>query len=166
MKGADESMTDKTAKKVEKLVQAEREISINDCTHCVAIPGQNQAINIVHPFTGRMIYGEKTVAECIEENPGAVVMTLDELCKQIAERQHTPIAWDETTEEEYDYGLNVLPPAIWVRDGFMVGEPYDHDASNGQPRFQAFRQREGVYEKANRPMTRAEFRQELGVKKE
>ena len=155
-------MTGNVSQKVEKLVQAEREISINDCPDCIAVPGQNHAIDIMHPVTGRTIYGNKTVEEVQAENPGAEVMTLDELCRQVAERQHTPITWEESTEEDYDYGLNVLPPAIWIKGGFMVGEPYDHDASNGKPRFQAFRQRGDIYEKATRPMTREEFRNEMG----
>ena len=152
-------MTKNTARKIEQLQKAENEITINDCTHVVAVPGQNQAVDIIHPITGRMIYGERTVAECIAENPGAVVMTFDELTQQIADRQHTPIGWEPSTYEAFDYGLCVLPPAIWIGGTFMVGEPYDHDAGNGQPRFQAYRQRGEVYEKANRPMTRAEFRE-------
>jgi len=152
-----------TAKKVEKLVKAGRELSVSDCTECVAVPGQNNCIDVIHPFTGQMVYGERTVAECIADNPGAVVMPMDELTRQIAERQHTPITWEPSTYEAFDYGLNVLPPAIWIGGGFMIGEPYDHDAGNGQPRFQAFRQLGDKYEKANRPMTRAEFREEMGA---
>ena len=152
-------MTKNTARKIEQLQKAENEITINDCTHVVAVPGHNQAVDIIHPITGRMIYGGKTVAECIADNPGAVVMTFDELTSQIAERQHTPIVWEPSTYEAFDYGLNVLPPAIWIRGGFMVGEPCDHDAETGQPRFQAFRERGDIYERASRPMTRAEFRE-------
>ena len=33
----------------------------------------------------------------------------------------------ECTEEDFDYGLGVLPPACWFRhgSGFAIGEPYD-----------------------------------------
>jgi len=151
----------KTSEKVEKLVQAEREISINDCPDCIAVPGQDNVIDVMHPITGQTIYGNKTIKQVQEENPGAKVMTLDAFCEEKAERQHLPIKWELSTYEAFDYGLNVLPPAIWIKDGFMVGEPYDHDAGNGQPRFQAYRQRGDIYEKANRPMTREEFRNEI-----
>lgn len=39
-------------------------------------------------------------------------MTADELSKQ----------WEEETEEEYEYGLEVLPPIRWKGNAFMVGE--------------------------------------------
>ena len=32
--------------------------------------------------------------------------------------------WKEITEEEYEYALNVLPPAKWHSGGFFVSEPY------------------------------------------
>ena len=139
-------------------------LSLNDCTHCIAVPGQDTAIDLVHPITGRTIYGNKTLAEIKAERPeyaDAELLPFDEFSRQVAERQHSPIKWEATTEEAYTYGLEVLPPAAWVRGGFLVGEPYDHDAGNGQPRFQAFRHKGDQYEKANRPMTRAEFRQAM-----
>jgi len=157
-------MTNKTAEKVEQLVEARRELSINDCTHCIAVPGQVNAIDLVHPITGRTIYGNKTLGEIRAERPeyaNAELMAFDDYREQAAAIQRTPIAWGETTEEDYDYGLNVLPPALWIKGGFLVGEPCDHDAGNGQPRFQAFRDDRGKCEKSNRPLTRAEFRQEL-----
>jgi len=57
--------------------------------------------------------------------------------------------------------LEVLPPALWLRGGFLVGEPFDHDAGNGQPRYGAYRRIDGGYMVASRPMTTAEFRAEL-----
>ena len=154
-----------TSGKIEQLVTGERELSLNDCTHCIAVPGENTAIDLVHPITGRTVYGNKTLAQVRKERPeyaGAELMTWDDFSQAVADRQHAPVEWAETTEEDYDYGLNVLPPALWIKGGFLVGEPYDHDMSNGQPRFQAFRQDRGKPEKSNRPMTRAEFRRELG----
>ena len=32
----------------------------------------------------------------------------------------------ETTEEKYDYGLNVLPPEMLEGPDFLVGEPVTH----------------------------------------
>jgi len=145
------------------MTTTEKSLHVSQCSDCIAVPGQNSCVDVINPITGRTWYGRKTVAECIADNPGAEVMTFDELTRQIAERQHTPITWDPSTYEAFDYGLNVLPPAIWIGGGFMVGEPCDHDAETGKPRFQAFRQHgvgpDSIYERANRPMTCAEFRE-------
>jgi hypothetical protein len=32
----------------------------------------------------------------------------------------------ECSEERYDEMLGVLPPALWLSKGFLVGEPFDH----------------------------------------
>jgi hypothetical protein len=32
----------------------------------------------------------------------------------------------ECTEERWDEMLGVLPPALWIAKGFLVGEPFDH----------------------------------------
>jgi hypothetical protein len=32
----------------------------------------------------------------------------------------------ECSEERYDEMLGVLPPALWLAKGFLVGEPFDH----------------------------------------
>lgn len=36
------------------------------------------------------------------------------------------MAIKECTEERYDEMLGILPPALWVGKGFLVGERYDH----------------------------------------
>jgi len=154
-------MTNNTPKKIEKLVSPQNSLHVSQCEFCVAVPGQNSCVDVINPITALTWYGGKTVVQAIEENPGAEVMTLDEFTRQMAERQHTPIEWEPSTYEAFDYGLNVLPPAIWIGGAFMVGEPCDHDASNGKPRFQAFRESGDIYEKATRPMTRDEFREEV-----
>jgi len=146
------------ASKVEKLVKPQASLHVSQCESCVTIPGENHAIDMINPITLKTWYGGKTISECISEHPGAEVMTVDELCRQVAERQHTPIVWQETTREDYEYGMNVLPPIMFTMSSFMVSEAWDHDASNGQPRYQAYRQRGDKYEKANRPMTREEFK--------
>jgi len=71
-------------------------------------------------------YSKKTRAEFIAE--GYKVLTLDEL---------TPITnnfldslcdnWKEITSDDYDYALNVLPPAKWSNGGFYVPEAYTHN---------------------------------------
>jgi hypothetical protein len=32
----------------------------------------------------------------------------------------------ECTAERYEEMLGVLPPALWLAKGFLVGEPFDH----------------------------------------
>lgn len=65
--------------------------------------------------------------------------------------------WQHTTAERYDEMLGVLPPALWLAHGFLVGEPWDHDAQ-GRPRFAAFVCVDGQHFESSRPMTAAEFR--------
>jgi hypothetical protein len=54
--------------------------------------------------------------------------------------------------------LNILPPIAWNGWAFMVGEPDDHCAATGRPRFRGYRMRGNVYEVASRPLTVAEFK--------
>lgn len=64
----------------------------------------------------------------------------------------------KTTEAKYWEMLEVLPPAIMTGDGFLVGEPMDHNAQ-GQPRFSAFFEYpRGTFYESVGPMTVAEFR--------
>lgn len=109
---------------------------------------------------GLTTYARETFEQIRAEYPNAERMTLDEFCAWKAEQQRTPIEWEPTTEERYFEMLEVLPPALMTSCGFLVGEPMDHDAGNGQPRFHAFRKRGNVFEFASRPMTEAEFRAE------
>jgi hypothetical protein len=32
----------------------------------------------------------------------------------------------EITEQQYDYALSVLPPALWLNNRFLIGEVADH----------------------------------------
>jgi hypothetical protein len=141
-----------------------RKLSVMDCEECVAVPGETM-IDVLHPITGRTVCYDKTLEQIRAERPeyaGAERMTVEAFCAAKAARQRTPITWDETTEAKFTEMLEVLPPAAMVRGGFLVGEPWDHDAGNGQPRFDAFRQIGDRFEAASRPMTRAEFRAEMG----
>jgi hypothetical protein len=40
--------------------------------------------------------------------------------------------WQPSTRERYNDQLNVLFPAEWIGQAFLVGEPYDHDHA-GRP---------------------------------
>lgn len=69
--------------------------------------------------------------------------------------------WKECTEERFDEMLGVLPPALWLAKGFLVGEPFDHRTctvrGNVAPTYAAFVSHAGrFYEGPN--MTEAEFR--------
>jgi hypothetical protein len=65
--------------------------------------------------------------------------------------------WAATTKEIYWDMLEVLPPAAMMGGGFLVGEPVDHHATSGQPRFEAFIKQGEKYSVSSRPITRKEF---------
>jgi hypothetical protein len=150
-----------TAEKIEQLVE-----SAERCVDCFAVADGEHMIDLVHPVTGRtLIYG-KTLEEVQAESPEyatAERMPVEEFLRRKAARQHAPITWAPTTEAKFWEMLECLPPACHVRGGFLVGEPWDHDAVTGEPRFQGFRQRGNVYEIGSRPMTRREFRAQLAA---
>ncbi|MDX9975438.1 MAG: hypothetical protein RBU21_20795, partial [FCB group bacterium] len=115
----------------------------------------------LHPDTGLTWYYGETLSECQVEYPDAEEMTVTEFCEWKAAQQRTPIEWKPTTRERFWEMLECLPPAAFIGAAFLVGEPFDHNALTGAPRFQAFRQRGDVYECGSRPMTAAEFRVEI-----
>jgi hypothetical protein len=126
---------------------------------CFAIRGQTM-IDLINPATGKTaIYG-KTLEDCRQEKgyEQAERMTIDEFCKDKAEAQDAPVVWEPTTKERYREMLECLPPALWLALGFLVGEPWDHHALTGAPRYQAFIHNGNQYLSSNRPMTRAEFK--------
>jgi len=128
---------------------------------CFASKTRQIMIDILHPITGCTMCYNKNLTDCRKEYPDAEEMSVDEFCNWKAAQQRTPIAWSPTTEEKFNEMLCILPPAAMIKGGFLVGEPMDHDAGNGQPRFEAYKQHSGVYEVANRPMTYAEFQSEM-----
>lgn len=125
---------------------------------CFASRQRQTIIDVLDGETGLTVCYGKTLADCRAEYPDAEEMTVEAFCQWKAERQRTPVEWLPTTEARFYEMLECLPPAMWTATGFLVGEPYDHDALSGRPRYQAFRQRGNVFEVANRPMTREEFR--------
>jgi hypothetical protein len=70
------------------------------------------------------------------------------------------MAIKEVTEERYDEMLDMLPPALWVGKGFLVGEPFDHRKCNITGKmsatYTAFFHAKGRYFEGD-PMTTAEF---------
>jgi hypothetical protein len=122
-------------------------------------------VDLVHPLTDKtLIYG-KTLDD-VRAEPGyekAERMAVDDFCKAKANRQDMAITWTETTKGKYWDMLEVLPPAAMSNGGFLVGEPWDHHATTGQPRFSAYREQFDKFYVANRPMTRKEFKAELAA---
>ena len=133
-------------------------VSLDDCTEAFAVPGSDTMIDLLHPVTGRSTINGQSLEEIRQRYPNAEIVNVEVFLAAKAARQDSPIEWSETTEERYDDMLNCLPPAFYGNGGFLVGEPWDHHATSGQPRYQAFRCTGGKYYVASRPMTRAEFK--------
>lgn len=127
-------------------------------SHVFAVPGVDHIIDTVNPDTGRSDINGDTLAEIQARAPGAVLMEFDQYMTEKAARQNTPIQWKPCTKEKYWNALEVLPPACQMGGGFLLGEPMDHSASTGQPRFSAYLQRGKEYVASDRPITIDEFR--------
>ena len=143
------------------IADAVADINMGDCNRCFASQATMSIIDMIHPITGKTLCFGKTLAETKQEYPDAQEMEVDIFCEWKAERQRTPITWEETTESRYWEMLEVLPPEKMLSGAFLVGEPMDHDAGSGKPRFEAFRQDGEKFYKASRPMTLSEFRDEM-----
>ena len=123
---------------------------------CFAVRGQT-CIDTIDPVTGLTTCYRKTLDECRTEYPTAERMTLDEFRESKAREQDTTITWTETTEARYYEMLDVLPPACSRGNGFLVGEPWDHHAITGRPRYQACLFYGGKYYASSRPVSVTEF---------
>ena len=135
-----------------------KELSMMDCTHAFAVPGESNIIDTINPFTNKSWINNESLDEIRLRYPAAEIVEIVQWQADKARRQDTPIIWDETTQEQYDEMLCVLPPAFWERGLFLVGEPSDHHATTGRARFQAYRSLHGKYLAASRPMTIGEAR--------
>lgn len=125
-----------------------------------AVPGDTM-IDLVIPETQLTSIFGKTLEMTRQEYPGAVLMTLDAYCESKAAVQDTAVTWSEVSEEKYFDMLEVLPPAFQRGGAFLVGEPQDHHAVTGRPRFDAFKAVGKKYFTASRPMTVKEFKESL-----
>lgn len=126
-------------------------MTMDDCTHCIA--SGDVCVDLVHPVTGLTICFGKTLEQCREKYPDAELMLFEDFAKRKAANQRSPWEWNETTEEAYNYGLEVLPPAYWKDGVFMVGEPYDHYADTGEPTYQAYKRNKDGYWKSSRAIS-------------
>jgi hypothetical protein len=126
-----------------------------------AVPGQNHILDVINPETGlTAINGDDSAAVTARE-PNAVRMSWSDWQAAAIERQREPAEWKATTRERYHEMLEILPPALWIGGGFLVGEPMDHDFATGAPRFSAYLERHGSYLTSSRPLTATEFRKEV-----
>ena len=68
----------------------------------------------------------------------------------------------EVDDARYDEMLGVLPPALCIDKGFLVGEPFDHRRCKATGRlaasFTAFICYRGKYYESGEAMTAAEFK--------
>jgi len=118
-------------------------------------------IDMIDPDTDCTVINGKDADQVLAETPHAVELTLAAFLRWKASKQNTPLVWIESDEEAYDWGLGCMMPAAMLRGGFLVGEPSDHCAATGLPRFQAYRRRGDEYQAASRPMTHREFIREM-----
>lgn len=125
---------------------------------CFAVPGEDSIIDIVHPVTGLSMIEKESLEQIRLRYPSAVLCEFTEHMNAKANRQDSePREWAEVTTERYYDMLNVLPPAAMGHGAFLVGEPYDHHAKTGRPRFACFKMEgEKCYELSCH-ITHAEF---------
>lgn len=139
-------------------------VNIMDCNQCFATRSPWPVlIDVINPKTGRSWVNGHTLTEIQKRYPAAEEMSMDEYTEILANAQNTTISWEPITESEYDEMLGCLPPAYYGSTGFLVGEPTDHDAKTGMPRFTAYRcyPKLNQYWVSNRPMTIKEFKLEV-----
>jgi hypothetical protein len=135
---------------------------MRDNSRCFASKAKKTIIDILRSDGKTMCFGS-THDEIRQRYPDAEEMTVDDFCDWMAEQQRTPITWISTTEDRFNEMLEVLPPADQMNGfaAFLVGEPIDHDAGNGEPRYEGYRRDGGKWFVSSRPITRKEFQAEM-----
>jgi hypothetical protein len=122
---------------------------------CVA--GDRFMVDLIDPETNLGVYSRKPVEELIRKYNGER-MTIEAFEQRCFERQNTPVTWVKSDKDNFDYALGCLPPAAYSGSGFLVGEPCDHCAKTGQPRFTAWKKDGEECFYSSRPVTLAEFK--------
>lgn len=123
----------------------------------IAQPGKDYGIDFVDKTTGLTHINRQSLAEVQERYPDAQIMNFDDYLNQKIARQNNELTFEEITEEQFDNALNALPPEKMLKGNFLIGEPYDHCAETGQPRFHGYFYKNYRYEISSRPMTIKEF---------
>lgn len=136
-----------------------RPLKLSDLTHAfVERDNLLSVIDFVHPITESGLYSDETLAEVRKRYPTAEIVRFADWQARKAAVQDRAVEWREVTADEYHDQLGSLPPAAYREDGFLVGEPTDHHAASGKPRYQAYRIRGGKYFASSRAMTIEEFK--------
>ena len=128
-------------------------------THCFSAPNSPQPLDLVHPATSRGIYSHETLAEIQARHPGTRIVSLAEWANEKAAIQDAPWTWLPSTATDYDNALGALPPASMRNGAFLLGEPQDHHAITGRPRYDAYHHDTATdtYLASSRPLTVLEF---------
>lgn len=132
--------------------------SISAADKVIAKCGEISIVDFIDSATELTMTNGCTIAEALAEFPGAEVMTLGGWEEAAIATQPAEVAWIPIDEKKHDYYLEVLPPAVMVRNGFLVGEPADHCVRTCRARYQAVIGVGGKYYASSRPMTKDEFR--------
>lgn len=86
------------------------------------MPASDSVIDTICPITDLTTGFAESPEEVKARHPDAVRMVFDDWLADKARRQDSPVEWLLTTEEKYDYGLNVLPPIAWHDSRFLTGK--------------------------------------------
>jgi hypothetical protein len=114
---------------------------------------------MVNPETGLSHIQNENLEQIRLRYPEAQLVNFEQHVASIAAQQDAePLFWKDVTEERYYEMLNVLPPAAMHAGAFLVGEPYDHHAGTGRPRFACFRRNHsGQYQELSCHITHKKF---------
>lgn len=126
-------------------------------TLCFAVPGALSIIDGYRPETRCGWWSGETLEQIQVRHPGAVLMTLQAFCEAKAKIQDRPVSWSTVTADSYHDALGCLPPERMLPGAFLVGEPSDHHAITGLPRFACYKRHQGQHWASDRPLTVVEF---------
>ena len=136
-----------------------RPLKLSDLTHAfVERDNLLSVIDFVHPVTESGLYSDETLDEVRKRYPTAEIVRYTDWQARKAAMQDRAVTWRKVSAKQYQEQLGCLPPAAYRKDGFLVGEPSDHHAASGKPRYQAYRVRDGKYFASSRAMTIEEFK--------
>lgn len=130
----------------------------SDCKTAFVEPRADNMIDLIHPETGKSLIEGEALEQIRQRYPTAEIVNVDDWCAAKGAKQDERVTWKEITEKRYNDMLCCLPPAAWIADYFLVGEPWDHHAVSGRPRYAAFGRIGERYIEASRPMTIPEFK--------
>jgi hypothetical protein len=125
---------------------------------CYTLPDFDGMTDTIHPITGLTTYGGKSEADVRKEHPTILRMTVEAFCQKKAELQNAAVEWMPTDQATYYDRLEALPPEFMDGSRFLLGEPMDHCAKSGLPRFEGYCARNGRYFYTSRPVTVRDFK--------